>query len=335
MGAVEVNFEEFPIDIGCIKVEDFDPGSTATEQEVNLCHVGESSNANALRSNGPIKLEVVVGDESTAEVNQPESEQLDYVVVVPRDDDSNDEELPDDDEHTESGSNIQEKVSSGDKLRREYKTRGLSYTTRTGRIFPARAVRPNNGACCKFQCFNRVPDEVRPQLLENLLQLSQSDQRKFLSDHICSMPGARPRSFSGRFHNYYFLPVASRLVKVCMTMFMNTYDLQRSTLRNVIAKKIGDKHVVCGNPNYPALLKKGSKFYFDYDEGFSEAVAVPQEGSEDGCGCDSQCESKFPAKEIAQIRKSFQKMSKKQQRNFLSKYIKVVVYKSNKREQVS
>uniref|UniRef100_A0A8D8BI71 (northern house mosquito) hypothetical protein n=1 Tax=Culex pipiens TaxID=7175 RepID=A0A8D8BI71_CULPI len=328
-GAVEIDFEDFPIDIGCVKVEDFDPESAAIEQEVNRCHVGESPN-------GPIKLEITDGDGSTAEVNQPESEQLDIAVVVPRDDDSIDEELPDDDEHTDSGSNILEEVASGNrisnKLRREYKTRGLSYTTTTGRICPARAVRPNCGADCKFQCFSRVPDEVRPQLLENLLQLSQNDQRKFLSDHICSMPGARPRSFSGRFHNFYFLPVESRLVKVCRTMFMNTYDLHSRTLRNIITKKVGDKHAVCGNPNYPTLLKKGSTFYFDYNEGYGEAVAVLQEDCEEGCKCELQCETKFPTKVIERMRKSYRKMSKEQQRNFLSKYIQVLVDKRNNRD---
>lgn len=206
-----------------------------------------------------------------ADKDDPLDIESEFVEALPREDDSvDDDDEGDDHSDTDSQTEILplgEEKELAKLSRQKRKLRGLSYTSRGGQQWPARVLRPNCGASCQFQCRTRVSDEVRQQLLSKLLALkSHTEQRQFIADHICNVPSSRA-PLNKRLFNHYFLPVQSRLVKVCKTMFMNTYVLTDKNIRIVLAKKRGAKHVVCGNPNFPALLKKGGKFDFDYEEG--------------------------------------------------------------------
>lgn len=262
------------------------------------------------------------------ELNETETYHDEFMVFCPRDDVSFNEELfldpeanvdVEDDAAADSQSEIH---PSEEQELSSYNPRQIERTMQKRLRNSARTLRPDCGVRCFFQCRTRVSEEVRQGLLANLLQMSYSNQCTFIGEHICCMSVVKSRAQSSRrsLSCHYFLPVESQLVKVCKTMFINTYDLSDTRIRTILAKKRGDKHVVCGNPGFPSLLKKGGKFYYDYNEGRNHLPQV--------CKCEDSCTKKFPEELIEQIQRSFHEMSRKEQDEFFSKHVQLFNTKS-------
>ncbi|KAL9700091.1 hypothetical protein quinque_003532 [Culex quinquefasciatus] len=307
--------EDFPVDIGTVKVEEIRAGLDETEQEI-LPDSGDASEA----SNVPIKLEIVKEDEGTA----PEFPLT--AVDIKTEDNPPDDEYIDDQEGEEDDDTATESQSEESLLLEKLPDRKA-----TKKENSTRAVKPDCSASCLMYCVLRVSEELRQQLLADLLKMAPAKQNKFIGDHICAMYVVKPRSLTDRraLSYHYFLPVDSRLTRVCKTMFLNTFDVSDKIVRNILSKKGTDRHVVCGNPNFPPLLMKGGKLFFDYDEGGDESVLVSQHDWEERCKCHLQCESKFPEKSIAQIQNNFQKKLKPQQDTFLVNHIRLLTDKKN------
>lgn len=307
--------EDFPVDISTVKVEEIGVGLNETEQEI-LPDSGDASEA----SNVPIKLEILKEDEGTA----PEFPLT--AVDIKTEDNPPDDEYIDDQEGEEDDDTATESQSEESLLLEKLPDRKA-----TKKENSTRAVKPDCSASCLMYCVLRVSEELRQQLLADLLKMAPAKQNKFIGDHICAMYVVKPRSLTDRraLSYHYFLPVDSRLTRVCKTMFLNTFDVSDKIVRNILSKKGTDRHVVCGNPNFPPLLMKGGKLFFDYDEGGDESALVSQHDWEERCKCHLQCESKFSEKLIAQIQNNFQKKLKPQQDTFLVNHIRLLTDKKN------
>lgn len=307
--------DDCPVDIGTVKVEEIGVGLDETEQEI-LPDSSDGSEASKV----PIKLEFVEGDEGTA----PEFPLT--AVDIKTEDNPRDDEYIEDQEDDDDDDYATESQSEDSLLLEKLPNRKATKTENRTRV-----VKPNCSASCLMYCVLRVSEELRQQLLANLLKMAPTKQNKFIGDHICAMYVVKPRSLTDRraLSYHYFLPVDSRLTRVCKTMFLNTFDVTDKVVRNILAKKGTDKHLVCGNPNFPPLLMKGGQLFFDYDEGGDESELVTQHDWEERCKCHLQCESKFPEKSIAQIQNNFQKKPKPQQDTFLVNHIRLLTDKKN------
>lgn len=103
------------------------------------------------------------------------------------------------DQETERRSNKQTKENSQPKkskfsLRRrnkDLKERRLAYERIDGTVVAARRVKPPCN--CRMRCYDKFSEPIRTELLSKILELSQSGQNQFLSNHITVIDTVRPR----------------------------------------------------------------------------------------------------------------------------------------------
>ncbi|XP_055523040.1 uncharacterized protein LOC129717212 [Wyeomyia smithii] len=90
------------------------------------------------------------------------------------------------------------------------KTKGQSYIRDNGTVVPVRAVKPACN-CTKLKCKEKYSEDVRRQLLQNMLELTASGQNQFLSNHMALRTTARPTVLNSRrfFTRSYYLPAVN------------------------------------------------------------------------------------------------------------------------------
>lgn len=120
---------------------------------------------------------------------------------------------------------------------KQLKLKGMSYTRPDGTVVPARSVK--KGCECKMKCSEKYSDNVRQQLLRNLLALKMSGQNQFIANHMIITKTVHPKVVNSRrtYSRSYRLPGVSGMVKICKVMFMTTLDITDRKLRSLAAKK--------------------------------------------------------------------------------------------------
>ncbi|XP_062710640.1 uncharacterized protein LOC134284011 [Aedes albopictus] len=137
-------------------------------------------------------------------------------------------------EDDEVPTNVSKKLSN--KLRKE---KGLSYVRKNGTEVAARKLR-KACTCMKRKCYEKFNDALREKLLRNLLELKSSGQNQFLSQHVAVTFVERHRVINSRraFTYKYYLPGHGGQVRVCLQMFLNTFDVTEKKIRILVSKKV-------------------------------------------------------------------------------------------------
>ncbi|XP_058831239.1 uncharacterized protein LOC131689897 isoform X2 [Topomyia yanbarensis] len=144
------------------------------------------------------------------------------------------------------------KLSKSAKRKRR-KERGYSYISHDGRVIPARELK---SACsCPRRCYAKITDTARKKLLRSLLKLSFIGQQEFLSCHMQVHAAVQPE-VQRRMHRYFFLPRPTGLLKVCMVMFMNTFDITYRRLRTIYTKKVAAERLLLEEDNITRPIKE-------------------------------------------------------------------------------
>ncbi|XP_053694607.1 uncharacterized protein LOC128742300 [Sabethes cyaneus] len=123
--------------------------------------------------------------------------------------------------------------------------RGLEHWQTNGVLVPPRSVKPPCG-CSRRKCFRKYDDSVRKKMLESLLKLTSSGQKRFLSSHmVIRAAGKGKRSTSSRrlFSRSYFLPAPNGWIEVCKEMFCSTFDIKDKKLRLLAEKQLLDRGI--------------------------------------------------------------------------------------------
>ncbi|XP_062554040.1 uncharacterized protein LOC134219336 [Armigeres subalbatus] len=134
----------------------------------------------------------------------------------------------------ETRANVMKKLTS-----KKMKEKGLEYIRTNGITVPARKVQQTCN-CMKRKCHEKFSDELREKLLKNLLLLTLSGQNQFLSNHVTVTYVHRHRVVNSRrvFTYKYYLPGDGGQIRVCLKMFLNTFNVTEKKIRVLVSKKV-------------------------------------------------------------------------------------------------
>ncbi|XP_058461334.1 uncharacterized protein LOC131436562 isoform X2 [Malaya genurostris] len=92
---------------------------------------------------------------------------------------------------------------------------------------------------CNRKCYEKISNQYRQKLFENLLNLSRDGQKQFISNHMQIFIPIRQRIQDSRrsVSRSYFFPTANGPIKVCKPMFMSTFDISDKKIRMLAADK--------------------------------------------------------------------------------------------------
>ena len=131
--------------------------------------------------------------------------------------------------------------------RAQLKNSGQEYISRTGKIIPAKVIKPPCSNKCKYKCSERISEEQRCDIFKMYWDFSSLQrQRDFLNSTITVLQLPQRRLKTGVEKNrkpntYCSLMCNGRSFRVCKLFLLNTLGISERTLRTVIESKTSNE----------------------------------------------------------------------------------------------
>ncbi|CAG4998807.1 unnamed protein product [Parnassius apollo] len=131
--------------------------------------------------------------------------------------------------------------------RAQLKNSGQEYISRTGKIIPAKEIKPPCSNKCKHKCSEHISEEQRYDIFKMYWDLSSLQRRRdFLNSIITVLQLAQRRLKTGVEKNrkpntYYSLMSNGKSFRVCKLFLLNTLGISERTLRTVIEAKTNNE----------------------------------------------------------------------------------------------
>lgn len=136
------------------------------------------------------------------------------------------------------------------KSRKIKRNKGLQYTTKKGRIIPARTFRPLG--VCQKRCAEKIEISDQKEIFEKYWEIQNFNSRLLYCSGLVSMtntkitlnkkhlrkPRNRPKTFK------YYLEIHGERVHVCKKCFQNTLDESNRFLKTILAKKMSNTPLI-------------------------------------------------------------------------------------------
>ena len=151
------------------------------------------------------------------------------------------------------------------KTAQHLKSTGKAYIGSNGIPRPAKQMRPPCSYNCRISCYDKFDDEQRKILFDEYYQLADvSRQWEYLGKHIDKnvpkrKPGMRrykkanrvptpvPTKKRGNNNRYFMRNENDEQLRVCKTMFLNTFDISEAVVESVIRKTNDEGDLIDGD----------------------------------------------------------------------------------------